>query len=61
MLTFNTYFQTPLCSYGRNYKRLLECMIKNDMALKGNLDGVDLLIFSSNYLPENSQRKLYLA
>ncbi|KAK7842039.1 hypothetical protein CFP56_014363 [Quercus suber] len=45
MLTFKTYFQILLCSYGRNYKRLLECMIKNDMALKGNLDGIDLLIF----------------
>ncbi|XP_075640188.1 ASI1-immunoprecipitated protein 2-like [Castanea sativa] len=50
------FFAKDLESYGRNYKRLLECMIKNDMALKGNLDRVDLLIFSSNFLPENSQR-----
>ena len=31
--------------------------MKNDLALKGNLDGVELLIFPSNQLPENSQRK----
>lgn len=35
-------------------------MTKNDLALKGNLDGVELLIFSSNQLPENSQRKTFL-
>uniref|UniRef100_A0A2N9EKN5 PHD-type domain-containing protein n=1 Tax=Fagus sylvatica TaxID=28930 RepID=A0A2N9EKN5_FAGSY len=50
------YFAKDLESYGRNYKRLLESMIKNDMALKGNLDGVELLIFSSNFLPEQSHR-----
>jgi len=32
-------------------------MIKNDLALKGNLDNVDLLIFASNQLPSNCQRK----
>lgn len=32
-------------------------MMKNDLALKGNLDGVELLIFSSNILPEKTQRK----
>lgn len=32
-------------------------MIKKDLALKGNLDGVELLIFPSNQLPEKSQRK----
>lgn len=47
-------------SYERNYKSLLDCMIKNDLALKGNFDGVELLIFSSNQLPEKSQRKAYL-
>jgi hypothetical protein len=32
-------------------------MIRNDLALKGVFDGVELLIFPSNQLPENSQRK----
>jgi len=32
-------------------------MIRNDLALKGIFDGVELLIFPSNQLPENSQRK----
>lgn len=44
-------------SYGRYYRRLLEYMTKNDLALRGNLDGVELLIFPSNLLPEKSQRK----
>lgn len=34
--------------------------MKNDLALKGNIDGVELLIFPSNQLPEKSQRKNYL-
>ena len=47
-----------LChSYERHYKGLLDHMIRNDLALKGNFDGVQLLIFPSNQLPENSQRK----
>ncbi|XP_059443236.1 uncharacterized protein LOC132175344 isoform X3 [Corylus avellana] len=50
------FFAKDLGSYGRNYKSLLERMIKNDSALKVNLDGAELLIFSSNSLPENSQR-----
>ena len=44
-------------SYERNYKSLLDRMIKNDLALKGNFEGVELLIFPSNQLPVNSQRK----
>lgn len=44
-------------SYERNYKLLVDSMIKKDLALKGNLDDVELLIFPSNQLPENSQRK----
>ncbi|KAL5182112.1 Bromodomain adjacent to zinc finger domain protein 1A [Glycine soja] len=40
----------------RHYKGLLDHMIRNDLALKGNFDGVQLLIFPSNQLPENSQR-----
>ncbi|XP_030469115.1 uncharacterized protein LOC115687617 isoform X2 [Syzygium oleosum] len=43
-------------SYERSYKGLLEKMIKSDLALKANFDGVELLIFPSNQLPEKSQR-----
>lgn len=39
------------------YKQLVEYMIKNDLALKGNLDEVELLIFPSNSMPKKSQRK----
>jgi len=34
-------------------------MIKHDLALKGFFDGVELLIFASNQLPQNSQRKKF--
>jgi hypothetical protein len=44
-------------SYERHYRGLLDHMIRNDLALKGVFDGVELLIFPSNQLPENSQRK----
>ncbi|KAK9266901.1 hypothetical protein L1049_027160 [Liquidambar formosana] len=50
------FFAEDLESYGRNYKSLLECMMENDLALRGNVDGIELLIFSSNLLPEKSQR-----
>ncbi|XP_024020786.1 uncharacterized protein LOC21402590 isoform X4 [Morus notabilis] len=50
------FFAKDLESYERNYKSLLDGMIKNDLALKGNIEGVELLIFPSNQLPENSQR-----
>ncbi|RYR69532.1 hypothetical protein Ahy_A03g016088 [Arachis hypogaea] len=45
-----------LSTYERHYKGLLDHMIRNDLALKGIFDGVELLIFPSNQLPENSQR-----
>ncbi|ONI25965.1 hypothetical protein PRUPE_2G329000 [Prunus persica] len=50
------FFAKDLESYERDYKILLDAMIKNDLALKGNFDGVELLIFPSNQLPERSQR-----
>ncbi|XP_031288026.1 uncharacterized protein LOC116146740 isoform X2 [Pistacia vera] len=50
------FFASDVESYERNYKDLLDCMIKNDSNLKGNFDGVELLIFPSNLLPEKSQR-----
>ncbi|KAF8380693.1 hypothetical protein HHK36_028183 [Tetracentron sinense] len=50
------FFAKDLESYERYYKNLLENVIKNDLALKGNIDGIELLIFPSNKLPEKSQR-----
>ncbi|KAH7659143.1 Zinc finger RING/FYVE/PHD-type protein [Dioscorea alata] len=49
-------FARDIESYENNYKKLLENMLKNDLALKGFIDEVELLIFPSNKLPENSQR-----
>ncbi|KAJ8649977.1 hypothetical protein MRB53_003000 [Persea americana] len=49
-------FAKDLESYKRYYKQLLENMLKNDLALKGNFDGIEFLIFPSNCLPEKSQR-----
>ncbi|XP_057970025.1 uncharacterized protein LOC131159286 isoform X2 [Malania oleifera] len=50
------FFAKDIESYERSYKCLLESMMKNDLALKGNFDGIELLIFPSNRLPEKSQR-----
>ncbi|KAG4386225.1 hypothetical protein AAZX31_11G008600 [Glycine max] len=50
------FFARDVESYERHYKGLLDHMIRNDLALKGDFDGVELLIFPSNQLPENSQR-----
>ncbi|GMP70925.1 hypothetical protein CsSME_00029550 [Camellia sinensis var. sinensis] len=50
------FFAKDLESYEKSYKSLLETMMKNDLALKGNFEGVELLIFPSNHLPEKSQR-----
>lgn len=46
-------------SYEKNYKRLLDNMVKNDLVLKGHVDRIELLIFPSNRLPEISQRKAF--
>ncbi|CAJ2650897.1 unnamed protein product [Trifolium pratense] len=50
------FFARDVESYERHYRGLLDHMIRNDLALKGVFDGVELLIFPSNQLPENSQR-----
>ncbi|XP_075513192.1 ASI1-immunoprecipitated protein 2-like isoform X2 [Primulina tabacum] len=50
------FFAKDLESYNKIYKVWLENIMKNDLALKGNVNGVELLIFPSNQLPENSQR-----
>ncbi|GMJ11333.1 hypothetical protein HRI_004802500 [Hibiscus trionum] len=49
------FFAKDLESY-ENYKVLLDNLVKNDFALKGAFEGVELLIFPSNQLPENCQR-----
>ncbi|KAJ4951840.1 hypothetical protein NE237_028672 [Protea cynaroides] len=50
------FFAKDLESYDRSYKRLLNKMIKNDLALKGKFDGIELLVFPSSQLAEKSQR-----
>lgn len=50
------FFAKDIESYEKNYSKLLDDMIKNDLALKGNIAGAELLIFPSNKLPQNSQR-----
>ncbi|GMQ04373.1 hypothetical protein CsSME_00049812 [Camellia sinensis var. sinensis] len=50
------FFAQDVASYEGNYRSLMECMINHDLALKGDVDGIELLIFSSNLLPEKSQR-----
>nr|XP_029124426.1 uncharacterized protein LOC105059588 isoform X2 [Elaeis guineensis] len=50
------FFAKDIESYKNNYSKLLENMLKNDLALRGNMDGAELLIFPSNLLPQNSQR-----
>ncbi|KAL7147191.1 hypothetical protein ABFS83_06G091300 [Erythranthe nasuta] len=50
------FFAKDLESYDNIYKSLLDNMMKNDLALKGNFNGVELLIFPSNQLPDNFQR-----
>ena len=45
-----------LCdSYLRSYKILLDYLMKHDLALKGDINGVELLVFPSNQLPDKSQ------
>ncbi|KAK7251863.1 hypothetical protein RIF29_35439 [Crotalaria pallida] len=50
------FFAKDQFSYATYYKRLMEYLTTHDLALKGNFDGVELLIFPSNVLPEKSQR-----
>ncbi|GAB4826444.1 hypothetical protein Ancab_009433 [Ancistrocladus abbreviatus] len=49
------FFARDLESYEKSYKNLVENMMKDDLALKGNIDGIELLIFPSNQLPKKSQ------
>ncbi|CAL9160574.1 ASI1-immunoprecipitated protein 2 [Musa acuminata AAA Group] len=49
------FFAKDTESYEKYYLNLLEDMLKNDLALIGNIDAVELLILPSNLLPANSQ------
>ncbi|XP_058778114.1 uncharacterized protein LOC131652303 isoform X2 [Vicia villosa] len=48
------FFAKDVNSYS-THRGLMDCMTNNDLALKANLDGADLLIFPSNVLPKESQ------
>lgn len=50
------FFAKDIESYEKSYSKLLEKMLKNDLSLKGIIDGVELLIFPSTKLPIQSQR-----
>nr|XP_018678063.1 PREDICTED: uncharacterized protein LOC103975917 isoform X2 [Musa acuminata subsp. malaccensis] len=50
------FFAKDSESYERSYRKVLEAAIENDLALKGNISEVELLIFPSSMLPESSQR-----
>ncbi|CAH8331816.1 unnamed protein product [Eruca vesicaria subsp. sativa] len=50
------FFAKDIESYEKCYKPLVDNMIQKDLALKGSLKGVELLIFASNQLPQNCQR-----
>ncbi|KAK9075222.1 hypothetical protein SSX86_003543 [Deinandra increscens subsp. villosa] len=50
------FFAKDLESYEKSYLVLLDDMIKSDLALIGSINGVELLIFPSNQLPEKSNR-----
>ncbi|CAL9084118.1 unnamed protein product [Musa textilis] len=49
------FFAKDTESYEKYYLNLLEDMLKNDLALIGNTDAVELLVLPSNLLPANSQ------
>lgn len=42
-------------SYLRSYKILLDYLMECDLALRGNINGVELLVFPSNHLPDKSR------
>ncbi|XP_071732134.1 protein PARALOG OF AIPP2-like [Rutidosis leptorrhynchoides] len=50
------FFAKDVESYEKTYQVLLDDMIRGDLALIGSVNGVELLIFPSNQLPEKSSR-----
>ncbi|XP_076946175.1 protein PARALOG OF AIPP2-like [Bidens hawaiensis] len=50
------FFARDIDSYEKSYQVLLEDMMRGDLALIGSINGVELLIFPSNRLPEKANR-----
>lgn len=50
------FFAKDIESYIRSYKVWLDYMMKHDLALRGDINGVELLVFPSNQLPDKLQR-----
>uniref|UniRef100_A0A0E0R746 PHD-type domain-containing protein n=1 Tax=Oryza rufipogon TaxID=4529 RepID=A0A0E0R746_ORYRU len=52
------FFARDTESYEIHYRKLVENMLKDDLALRGNIETAELLIFASNTLPNNFQHGL---
>ncbi|KAG8084319.1 hypothetical protein GUJ93_ZPchr0010g7529 [Zizania palustris] len=50
------FFAKDIESYERAYGKLLENMLAGDLSLRTNISGIELLIFTSDKLPEKIQR-----
>uniref|UniRef100_A0A0E0BHW5 PHD-type domain-containing protein n=1 Tax=Oryza glumipatula TaxID=40148 RepID=A0A0E0BHW5_9ORYZ len=50
------FFARDTESYEIHYRKLVENMLMDDLALRGNIETAELLIFASNTLPNNFQR-----
>ncbi|XP_044950311.1 uncharacterized protein LOC123399987 isoform X2 [Hordeum vulgare subsp. vulgare] len=50
------FFATDIQSYERHYSKLVERMLTGDLALRGNIETAELLIFPSNILPKSFRR-----
>ncbi|XP_006663990.1 uncharacterized protein LOC102710931 isoform X2 [Oryza brachyantha] len=50
------FFARDTDSYENHYSKLVENMLKNDLALRGTIETAELLIFPSNILSKNFQR-----
>uniref|UniRef100_A0A0E0F4T6 AIPP2-like SPOC-like domain-containing protein n=1 Tax=Oryza meridionalis TaxID=40149 RepID=A0A0E0F4T6_9ORYZ len=51
------FFARDTESYEIHYRKLVENMLKDDLALRGNIETAELLIFASNTLPNNFQQQ----
>lgn len=49
------FFAKDIESYIRSYKIWLDYLMKHDLALRGDINGVELLVFPSNQLPDKLQ------
>ncbi|KQJ86829.1 uncharacterized protein LOC100846635 [Brachypodium distachyon] len=50
------FFARDTQSYQNHYSKLVQNMLDKDLALRGNIETAELLIFPSNILTKNSQR-----